>query len=67
MHGGSPAKFPTKSSGEYKWTISAQKQIKNCAEYLDMLPRPRLELSGTTGLRPIGFPLLAYIPCIWLP
>ena len=32
----------------------AIKQIKICAEYRDMLPRPRLELSGTPGLRPIG-------------
>ena len=30
------------------------KQIKICAEYRDMLPRPRLDLSGTPGLRPIG-------------
>ena len=29
-------------------------QIKICAEYRDMLPRPRLDLSGTPGLRPIG-------------
>ena len=33
----------------------AIKQIKICAEYRDMLPRPRLDLSGTPGLRPIGF------------
>ena len=32
----------------------ALKQIKICAEYRDMLPRPRLDLSGTPGLRPIG-------------
>ena len=32
----------------------AIKQIKICAEYRDMLPRPRLDLSGTPGLRPIG-------------
>ena len=30
------------------------KQIKICAEYRDMLPRARLDLSGTPGLRPIG-------------
>ena len=30
------------------------KQIKICAEYRDMLPRPRLDLSGTPGLQPIG-------------
>ena len=30
------------------------KQIKNSAEYRDMLPRPQLDLSGTPGLRPIG-------------
>ena len=29
------------------------KQIKICAEYRDMLPRPRLDLSGTPGVRPI--------------
>ena len=33
----------------------AIKQIKICAEYRDMLPRPRLDLSGTPGFRPIGF------------
>ena len=32
----------------------AIKQIKICAEYRDMLPRPRLDLSGTPGLRPLG-------------
>ena len=32
----------------------AIKQIKICAENRDMLPRPRLDLSGTPGLRPIG-------------
>ena len=29
-------------------------QIKICAEYRYMLPRPPLDLSGTPGLRPIG-------------
>ena len=33
--------------------LYAIKQIKICAEYRDMLPRPRLDLSGTPGLRPI--------------
>ena len=37
-----------------KMKIYAIKQIKICAEYRDMLPRPRLDLSGTPGLRPIG-------------
>ena len=32
----------------------AIKQIQICAEYWDMLPRPRLDLSGTPGFRPIG-------------
>ena len=32
----------------------AVKPIKICAEYRDMLPRHRLALSGTPGLRPIG-------------
>ena len=32
----------------------AIKPIKIYAEYRDMLPRPRLDLSGTPGLRPIG-------------
>ena len=30
------------------------KQIKICAEYRDILPRPRLDSSGTPGRRPIG-------------
>ena len=38
-----------------KGKMYAIKQIKICAEYRDMLPRPRLDLSGTPGLRPIGF------------
>ena len=35
-----------------KWKMYAIKQIKICADYWDMLPRPRLDLSP--GLRPIG-------------
>ena len=37
-----------------KRKMYAIKQIKICAEYRDMLPRPRRDLSGTHGLRPIG-------------
>ena len=37
-----------------KRKMYAIKQIKICAEYRDMIPRPRLDLSGTPGLRPIG-------------
>ena len=37
-----------------KWKMYALKQIKICAEYRDMLPRRRLDLSGTPGLPPIG-------------
>ena len=40
--------------GIKKGKMYAVKQIKICAEYRDMLPRPRLDLSGTPGLRPIG-------------
>ena len=36
-----------------KRKMYAIKQIKICADYQDMLPRPRLGLSGTPGLRPI--------------
>ena len=32
----------------------AIKQIKICAEYRDMLPKPQLDLSGTPGLWPIS-------------
>ena len=35
-----------------KGKMYAIKQIKICAEYRDMLPRPPLDLSGTPGLRP---------------
>ena len=38
----------------------AIKQIKICAEYRDMLPRPRLDLSGTPGLR-----LISLSPGFW--
>ena len=56
VHTGSPAKFPTKPTEEWIKIrkMYAIKQIKICAEYRDMLPRPRLDLSGTPGLRPIG-------------
>ena len=56
VHTGSPAKLPTKPTEEWKKNrkMSAIKQIKICAEYRDLLPRPRLDLSGTPGLRPIG-------------
>ena len=56
VHTSSPAKFPTKPTEEWKKNrkMYALKQIKICAEYRDMLPRPRLDLSGTPGLRPIG-------------
>ena len=55
VHDGSPAQFPTKPTEETKKRkMYAIKQIKICAEYLDMLSRPRLDLSGTPGLRPIG-------------
>ena len=53
VHIGSPAKFPTKPTEEWKKNrkMYAIKQIKICAEYRDM---PRLDLSGTPGLRPVG-------------
>ena len=55
VHGGSSARFPTKPTEKLKIEkMYAIKQIKICAEYRDMLPRPRLDLSGTPGLRPIG-------------
>ena len=56
MHDGSPAQFPTKPTEKLteKREMYAIKQIKICSEYRDMLPRPRLDLSGTPGLRPIG-------------
>ena len=56
VHTGSPAKFSTKPTEAWRTNrkMYAMKQIKFCAEYRDMLPRPRLDLSGTPGLRPIG-------------
>ena len=49
VHGCSPAKFSTKPTEELKKEMYAIKQIKICPEYRDMLPRPRLDLSGTHG------------------
>ena len=46
-------KVPNQTNREIE-KMYAIKQIKTCAEYRDMLPRPRLDLSGTPGLRPIG-------------
>ena len=67
VHDGSPAQFPTKPTEETKkgkmYTI---KQIKICAEYRDMLPRPRLDLSGTPGLRPIGLSPGSWQTCLGL-
>ena len=52
VHTGSPTK-PTVSNqthrGIKKRKMYAIKQIKICAEYRDMLPRPLLDLSGTPG------------------
>ena len=45
---------PNPQRNKTKWKMYAIKQIKICAEYQDMLPKPRLDLSGTPGLRPIG-------------
>ena len=49
-----------------KWKMYAMKQIKICAEYRDMLPRPRMDLSGTPGLRPIGLSPGSWQTCILL-
>ena len=51
---------PNPQRNEKMRKIYAIKQIKICAEYRDMLPRPWLDLSGTPGLRPIGL-----IPDSW--
>ena len=48
---------PNPQRNEKNRKVYAIKQIKICAEYRDMLPRPRLDLSGTPGLRPIGLSL----------
>ena len=45
---------PNPQRNEKMRKMYAIKQIKICAEYRDMLPRPRLDLSCTPGLRPIG-------------
>ena len=57
LHGSSPCKVPNQTHRRIKkWKMHAIKQIKICAVYWDMLPRPRLGLSGTPGLRPISRP-----------
>ena len=45
---------PNPQRNEKNKKMYAIKQIKICAEYRNMLPRPRLDLSGTPGRRPIG-------------
>ena len=45
---------PNPQRNKQKRKMYAIKQIKICAEYRNMLPGPRLDLSGTPGLRPIG-------------
>ena len=46
--------------GIENWKMYAIKQIKICAEYRDMLNRPRMDLSGISGLQPIDLS-----PCSW--
>ena len=48
------SKVPNQTHIGIKRKIYAIRQIKICAEYWDMLPGPRLDLSGTPGLRPIS-------------
>ena len=43
VYTGSPDKFPTKPTEELKRKMYAIKQIKICSDYLDILPRPRLD------------------------
>ena len=40
--------------GIENWQMYAMKQIMACVEYRDMLPRPRLNLTGTPGHRLVG-------------
>ena len=48
-------KVPNQTHREIKkMKMYSMKQIKICAKYRDMLPRPRLDLPGTPGLWPIG-------------
>ena len=54
VHTGSQVPNQTHRGMKIKRKMYAIKQIKICAEYRDMLPRPRLDLSGTPGLRSIG-------------
>ena len=53
VHDGSPTKFPTTHTEELTLQMYATKQIHICAEYRNMLPRPRL-VCQEPGLRPIG-------------
>ena len=42
----------------------AIKQIKICAEYQDMLPRPRMDLSGLSASAQVpDKPALAWVAC----
>ena len=47
-------KVPNQTHRGIKKENVCYKRIKICPEYQDMLPRPRPDLSGTPGLRPIG-------------
>ena len=57
---------PNPQRNEKNRKMYAIKQIKICAEYRDMLPRPRLDLSGTPGLRPIGLSPGSWQTCLGL-
>ena len=47
-------KVPNQTHRGIKKKMYAIKLTKICAECRDMLPRPRLDMSGTPGLRPIS-------------
>ena len=69
VHGDSPAKFQSNPQMNKRWKMCAMKQLMISAEYRDMLLRPRLDLSGTPGLRPIDLsqvpdkPAMAWVAC----
>ena len=55
---------PNPQRYEKPWKMYTITQIKICAEYKDMLRRPRLDLSGTHICICIFYPIFNYKPKI---
>ena len=64
VHASSPAKFPTKSTEEWKkGKMYAIKQIKICAEYLGWICQVHLRFGLSASAQVPDKPTLAWVAC----